>query len=395
MLRVIVDVTPITAKPSGVGLYVTNLIYYLYLLQTRENFQLNIFYQPSLKNWLKQDSNFPELLDQFDNFELTQQCFFFPYPVRISNWLLNNLPQTFPLLLDKSLQKYQIFHGTNFTVYPDRFTLKVMTLYDLTFLKYPQYVDSVVAKYYRRVQQCLQWTDLVITISESSKQDVIKYLNISPEKIFVTPLASRYSVNYLASANITQLQSQVNYNFDIPYLLFVSTIEPRKNIITLIQAFNYLKAQYKIEHNLILIGKKGWKYQEIFSAIAKSPYNKNIIHLDYLSDQLVALFYKLATVFIYPSYYEGFGLPVLEAMTLGTPVICSNTSSLPEVVGNAAIQFNSNNFLELADAIREVINNSQLQQDLVTKGYQQASNFSWEKTAKKTLDAYRYITKSS
>lgn len=392
MLKVIVDVTPITAKPSGVGLYVTNLIYYLYLLQQRENFQLNIFYQPSLKNWLKQDSNFPELLDQFNNFELTQQCFFFPYPVRVSNWFINNFPQIFPLLLDKSLQKYQIFHGTNFTVYPDRFTLKVMTLYDLTFLKYPQYVDSVVAKYYRRVRQCLQWTDLVITISESSKQDVIKYLGISPEKIFVTPLASRYSVNYLAQENTAQLQSQVNYNFDIPYLLFVSTIEPRKNIITLIQAFNYLKAQYKIEHNLILIGKKGWKYQEIFNAIAKSPYNKNILHLDYLSDQLVALFYKLATVFIYPSYYEGFGLPVLEAMTLGTPVICSNTSSLPEVVGNAAIQFNPNNFLELADAIREVINNNQFQQDLVTKGYQQANNFSWEKTAKKTLDAYRYIS---
>lgn len=383
MLKVIVDITPITAKPSGVGLYVTNLIEHLYSLQESEQFELGIFYQPSLKNWLQRDFTFPKLRSSLE------QRFFFPYPVRVSNWLLNNFPQIFPLLLDKPLQNEGVFHGTNFTVYPDRPTLKVMTLYDLTFLRYPQYIDSVVAKYSRRVRQCLQWTDLIITISESTKQDAIKYLGISSEKIFVTPLASRYDIDYLKQEDIAQLQAQVNYNFEIPYLLFVSTIEPRKNIITLIQAFNYLKEKYQIEHNLILIGKKGWKYQGIFDAIANSAYNKYIYHLDYLSDELVALFYKLATVFVYPSHYEGFGLPVLEAMKLGTPVICSNTSSLPEVVGDAGIQINPDNFLELADAIREVINNSQLQQNLVAKGYQQGSNFSWEKTAQKTLDVYR------
>jgi glycosyltransferase involved in cell wall biosynthesis len=393
MLKVIVDATPITAKPSGVGLYVTNLIKHLYLLQQSEQFRLGIFYQPSLKNWLKKDFSWPNLPSSDENFAECEEssCFFFPYPVRVSNWFLKNFPQVFPLLLDKSLQDYQIFHGTNFTVYCDRSTLKVITLYDLTFLKYPQYIDRVVAQYNQRVRQCLQWTDLIITISESTKQDAIKYLGVSPEKIFVTPLASRYDVNYLQQEEIAELQTQVNYNFEIPYLLFVSTIEPRKNIITLIQAFNYLKEKYRIEHNLVLIGKKGWKYQEIFNAIANSPYNNYIHHLDYLSDKLVALFYKLATVFVYPSHYEGFGLPVLEAMTLGTPVICANTSSLPEVVGDAGIQINPNKPLELADAIREVINNSQLQQNLVTKGFQQASNFSWEKTAQKTLEAYRKL----
>lgn len=384
MLKVIVDATPITAKPSGVGLYVANLIQHLYELQQSEQFELGIFYQPALKNWLKKKS-YPDLVKGYE------KSFFFPYPVRVSNWLLNNFPQVFPLLLDRPLKDYDLFHGTNFTVYNDRSTRKVITLYDLTFLKYPQYVDRVVAQYDRRVRLCLQWTDLIITSSESTKQDAIKYLKIDPEQIFVTPLASRYSANYLDRYDLTALKAAVDYNFEIPYLLFVSTIEPRKNIVTLIKAFNYLKEKYRIEHNLVLIGKKGWRYENIFDAIANSAYNNHIYHLDYLSDELVALFYKLAQVFVYPSHYEGFGLPVLEAMTLGTPVVCANTSSLPEVVGDAGLQINPDEPLELAKAIWLIISSSDLQQDLIAKGDRQATNFSWEKTAQKTLQAYRTL----
>ena len=293
--------------------------------------------------------------------------------------------------MDRGLKDYDLFHGTNFTVYSDRSTQKVMTLYDLTFLRYPQYIDRVVARYYQRVRQCLQWTDLVIAISESTKQDAIEYLKIAPEKIVVTPLASRYSSDYLDSYDLTALKATVDYNFEVPYLLFVSTIEPRKNLITLIKAFNYLKEKYHIEHNLVLIGKKGWRYQGIFDAIAKSAYNNYIYHLDYLSDELVALFYKLAQVFVYPSYYEGFGLPVLEAMTLGTPVVCANTSSLPEVIGDAALQIDPDDPIELAEAIWQIINSTQLQQSLIAKGDRQATNFSWEKTARQTLQAYQLL----
>ena len=259
-------------------------------------------------------------------------------------------------------------------------------------MKYPQYTDRVVAKYCQRVKQCLQWTDLVVTISESTKQDIIQYLNVSPDKIFVTPLASRYSQDFLDRYDCEQLKAQTSYDFEQPYLLFVSTIEPRKNLITLVKAFNYLKQKYGIEHNLVLIGKKGWRYQAIFEAIASSGYSQSIYHLDYLSDELVALFYRLATAFVYPSYYEGFGLPVLEAMTLGTPVICSNTSSLPEVVGNAAWQIDPNEPLELAEAIWQAINNTQIKQDLIQKGYQQAKNFSWSKTAIKTIETYHQLS---
>ena len=142
---------------------------------------------------------------------------------------------------------------------------------------------------------------------------------------------------------------------------------------------------------MVLIGKKGWRYQPIFQAIAESPYQKNIYHLDYLSDDLVALFYTLADLFVYPSHYEGFGLPVLEAMNLGTPVIAANSSSLPEVVADAGLLINPDESIELAEAILQVLSSSQLQQDLIIKGQKRAAEFSWEKTAKETLIAYSKI----
>lgn len=381
MLKVVVDATPITKKPSGVGLYVANLINYLAQEKTVE---LGIFYQPTLQKWLQRDLSLPDFLEK----ERSQSSVVFPFPVRLSNWVLNNTPRLFPYLLDSSLQSYDLFHGTNFSVYPDRHTRKVMTLYDLTFLRYPQYIDRVVARYNQKVRKCLQWTDTVVAISESTKEEAVKYLGIDPQKIWVTPLASRYSRDYLAGIDTNALQQQVTYDFSQPYLLFVSTIEPRKNIVTLIEAFNHLKKQRRIEHNLVLIGGKGWRYEPIFEAIVRSPYSKDIYHLDYLSDDLVALFYKLATAFVYPSFYEGFGLPVLEAMTLGTPVVCANTSSLPEVAGDAAIFVDPHQPLELAEAIYQIVNSSLLRDRLIQQGYQQSAKFSWATTAQKTVEAY-------
>ncbi|MEH2001630.1 MAG: glycosyltransferase family 1 protein [Nostoc sp.] len=385
MLKVVVDATPVDSKPSGVGFYVANLISALDVLQKEENFQLGVVYQPGLKNWLRGDFSFPE------SFKHYSQQYLLPLPVRISDLLL-------ALAFKPSLSYFEnyfgfpdILHGTNYSVYPCQNSLKVMNIYDLTFIKYPNYIDSVVKTYTERVKRCLQWTDLVLTISESSKKDIIEYLQVDPEKVYVTPLASRYYPNYLSEEIAQRLEKQANYDFSKPYLLFVSTIEPRKNINTIITAFNFLKEKYKIEHQLILIGKKGWNYQPVFAAIENCPWGNQIHHLNYLSNELVALFYSKADVFVYPSHYEGFGLPVLEAMTLGAPVISSNTSSIPEVTGDAAILVDPNNSVQLAEAILKVISDSQLRQELINKGKARAKLFSWERTAKETLNAYRTL----
>lgn len=385
MLKIVVDATPIDPKPSGVGFYVANLIYALDALQADENFQLGIVYQPGLKNWLQRNLSFPDSLKHYSH------KYVLPLPVRISDLLLALSWQPSLSYFEKYLGSPNILHGTNYSVYPCNHSLKVMNIYDLTFIKYPQYIDSVVKTYTERVKRCLQWTDLVLTISESSKKDIVEYLQVEPEKIYVTPLASRYHVDDLSTKTLEQLKYQSNFNFTKPYLLFVSTIEPRKNINAIITAFNFLKEKYKIEHDLILIGKKGWNYEPIFTAIENSPWKKQIYHLDYLSNELVALFYSKADVFVYPSHYEGFGLPVLEAMTLGSPVVTANTSSIPEVTGDAAILIDPNDPMELAEAILQVISDAQLRQDLINKGRERAKIFSWSRTAKETLKAYKSI----
>ncbi|MCG6134913.1 MAG: glycosyltransferase family 4 protein [Nostoc sp. LLA-1] len=385
MLKILVDATPIDPKPSGVGFYVANLICALDALQADENFQLGIVYQPGLKNWLQRNLSFPDSLKQYSHKHIL------PLPVRISDLLLALSWQPSLSYFEKYLGSPNILHGTNYSVYPCNHSLKVMNIYDLTFIKYPHYIDSVVKTYTERVKRCLQWTDLVLTISESSKKDIVEYLQVEPEKIYVTPLASRYHVDDLSIQTLEKLESQSNFNFTKPYLLFVSTIEPRKNINAIITAFNFLKDKYKIEHDLILIGKKGWNYEPIFTAIKNSPWQKQIHHLDYLSNELVALFYSKADVFVYPSHYEGFGLPVLEAMTLGAPVVTANTSSIPEVTGDAAILIDPNDPMQLAEAILQVISDAQLRQDLINKGRERAKIFSWSRTAKETLKAYKSI----
>ncbi|WP_263970717.1 glycosyltransferase family 4 protein [Leptolyngbya sp. KIOST-1] len=178
---------------------------------------------------------------------------------------------------------------------------------------------------------------------------------------------------------------------DRPYILFVSTLEPRKNVVRLIQAFDQLKTQHQINHQLVLVGQKGWQFEPIFEAIAASPWRHHIRHLDYLSDAEVAYCYQNADVFAYPSLYEGFGLPVLEAMTLGCPVVTANTSSLPEVAGDAALMVDPTSVEELAEALGRVIGDRALRQTLIERGYQQADQFSWTRTAKSTLAAYRSL----
>jgi glycosyltransferase involved in cell wall biosynthesis len=171
----------------------------------------------------------------------------------------------------------------------------------------------------------------------------------------------------------------------------VSTLEPRKNIKTLVKAFEILKQQYKIPHHLILIGKKGWKYTAILETIESSPVQNCIHQLDYLDDRQLVQFYQQATAFLYPSYYEGFGLPVLEAMTLGIPVITSNQSSLPEVTGDAALLVHPEDVDSLVSATRSVIDNPDLHRHLSQAGRERSLLFSWKKTALQTLAAYKSL----
>ena len=383
MFKVCLDATPIRDKPSGVGVYTLNLIKALDQLQESENFKLDIYFQPTFKNWLSGNFSANELIKTY-----SPHCL--PIPVTVTNALMK-FPNPLLAYFSRSLDQPDIVHGTDHFVYPNPKSRNIMTIHDLTFVKYPNYVPTIVKTYLDRIKNCLKFTDAIITFSENTKRDLVELLEIDPDKIYITYQASRYHKDYLSNQQIADLKVSVSYDFSKPYFLFVSTLEPRKNVIGLIQAFNYLKQHYKIEHQLVLIGQTGWKYQPILEAINQSPYRAEIHHLNYLTDDLVALFYTQAEAFIYPSFYEGFGLPVLEAMTLGAPVITSNSSSLPEITGNSALLINPNDSMELADAMLNVVRDRVLRDNLIVKGKDQASKFSWEKTAQATLNVYRSV----
>jgi len=386
MLEITIDATPIQPQSSGVGFYVTNLVHALTELSATEDFQLSLAYQPRLKNWLRWDFSLPDAIATYPRTNIL------PIPVRISNlFLAASDRKLVTAYFDYYLRSPTIFHGTNFALFPGKNSRKLITIYDLTFIKYPHYADAVMKTYTQKIRQCLQQADAAIAISENTKKEIVEHFNFDPDRIYVTPLASRYHPKYLSEEQAAKIQPSLAYDFSRPYILFVSTIEPRKNIINLVHAFNYLKERSKIPHNLVLIGQKGWNYQDIFGAIASSPWCEQIHHLDYLSSEAVALFYSQAAVFVYPSYYEGFGLPVLEAMTLGAPTIAANTASIPEVVGDAAILIDPNQPLDLAEAILKVLLDPQLQQELIHKGYQRAKLFSWQSTAQGTLQVYRNL----
>jgi glycosyltransferase involved in cell wall biosynthesis len=382
MLRITIDTSPILPKPSGIGFYVVKLLEELTQLVMDEAIAIEPLYQISLKSSLRGNFTAPQPLPNYPNLR------YFPLPVKLTN-LFVQYPKLFLPIVESACGFGDIFHGTNYTVFPLRHSRKVITIYDLTFIKYPHYSNAIVQAYADRVRQCLRWTDLILTISASSKRDIVEYLGFPADRVIVTPLASRYHV---ADSQKSAIPPTIGgYDLSQPYILFVSTIEPRKNILGLIEAFDHLKQTQKIPHNLILVGQKGWLYESIFDRIARSAHRDSIHHLDYLTDDQVADFYRYADVFVYPSHYEGFGLPVLEAMTLGCPVVCSNNSSLPEVAGDAAILVEADDGMAIADGIGRVVGDRALRQDLVQRGLVQAQGFTWRDTAVRTLEAYRIL----
>lgn len=386
MLRVTIDTSPILPKPSGIGFYVVKLLEEIAQLVTEQTAHPAIAFEPmyqiSLKQALRGNFAAPQPLPNYPNLR------YFPLPVKVTN-LLMRYPKLFLPPFEAMFGFGDIFHGTNYTVFPLRRSRKVMTIYDLTFIKYPHYSNAVVQAYADRVRRCLKWTDLVLTISHSSKRDIVELLGVAEERVVVTHLASRYSV---ADAGRREIAPTIaGFPLDRPFILFVSTIEPRKNLLGLLEAFDHLKKTQQIPHDLVLVGQKGWLYAEIFQRIDRSVYREAIHHLDYLSNTEVADFYRYADVFVYPSHYEGFGLPVLEAMTLGCPVVCSDNSSLPEVAGDAAILVDASEAMQLAAGIGKIVGDRAFRDALIQKGLLQAQKFTWRSTAEQTLQAYRSL----
>jgi len=278
-------------------------------------------------------------------------------------------------------QKLDLFHASNWAI-PKTKAKLVTTIHDLTFLKYPRtHTPHSVKTHTRHLKRAKKYADRIITDSESTKKDLIQYgipkdkitvIYLAPAKIF-KPLKDKQKLKNI----------KAKYNLKGPYLLSVGTQEPRKNLKRLIKAHSRLSRQYP-KLQLAIAGKFGWG--------DRSRPVKGVKLLGFVPDQDLAGLYSGAKAFIYPSLYEGFGFPVLEAMACGCPVITANISSLPELGGQAALYVNPYKISQIAEAIKVVLDlSSEKRQAIIQKGLIQAKQFSWKKAAQQTLDVYKEV----
>jgi len=268
---------------------------------------------------------------------------------------------------------------------------------DLSYLYFPEMFDK------RDLLQLRSWTAYsvskarkILTISNSSKDDIIKEYNVAQNKVVVTHLGIKETISLepqIYSMNILKAK----YGVSDKYILFVGTLQPRKNIARLIEAFSQIKKGKHLEAKdlqLVIIGRKGWLYEEILAKPKELEIEKDVKFLENINDDELVLFYKHALCFVLPSLYEGFGLPVLEAMQYGCPVITSNSSSLPEAGGEGALYVDPENIDDIAEKITKLISDEKLRSELIEKGKKQLEKFSWEKTAKETLAVLEEVAKS-
>jgi len=285
--------------------------------------------------------------------------------------------------------KADILHCPDYLIPPTLNKNIVLTIHDLAFIRFPEFnFDWFVKKYTGEVKKNVYISRKIIADSRSTKDDIVRFFKIDPAKVDVVYLAAESLFKKLPEKEIDK-NILKKYKINKKYILSVGTIEPRKNFITLIKAFNLIKQKKTgTDYKLVIAGRTGWKSEATYKEREKSPYREDILFTGRVPDQDLIQIYNQAELFIYPSLFEGFGLPPLEAMSCGLPVIASDTSSLKEVIGNAGILVTAGDESKLKKQILHVLENEEIKEELKGKSLVRSKKFNWEETASKTLDIY-------
>ncbi len=289
-----------------------------------------------------------------------------------------------PLRLD-------ILHSPDFIPPFRRDYKSVITVHDLAFLLYPHFLTEESARYYGQIDQAVRHADHIVADSLSTKRDIVNFLGVPEPKISVIYAAANAIYRRVEDQRLLT-QARAKYQLDKPYALFVSTIEPRKNLPTLLRAFRKLLDHYKLDVTLAVVGQRGWFCGEVFAVAEELELNDTVVFLGHVPLEDLVLLYNAARMHVHPSFYEGFGLPPLEAMTCGTPTIVANVSSLPEVVGDAGLLVSPEHTEGWTVAMWRLLTDDSLHQEMSQKGLKRAKLFSWERAARETLNLYRRMS---
>ena len=264
----------------------------------------------------------------------------------------------------------------------------VLTVHDLIGMIFPANLPPASRFYWSKwLPFAARFAHRIIADSDATRRDILRLLRVPPERVTVIQLGVDPRFQPQAQPAIEACRAR--HTLPARFILYLGTLEPRKGIDTLIDAFASLAHAHP--HDLVLAGKRGWYWEPLFDRMRKLGLADRVHVIDYVADDDLPSLYSAAAVFAFPSRYEGFGLPVLEAMACSAPVVCSNASSLPEVIGDAAISIRPDDTDGLARALESVLGDDRLRNDLREKGLQQAQRFTWEKTAQATLAVYRAL----
>jgi glycosyltransferase involved in cell wall biosynthesis len=269
----------------------------------------------------------------------------------------------------------------------------VVTVYDLSFLRFPEVYNRPNRVYLGTLTPpSLRRADRVITISEDSRRDVIELCGVAPER--VTPILLAADGRFRPASPEAVAAFKARHNLPERFVLYLGTLQPRKNIETLVRAYARLREQGSDDHALVVAGGRGWQYESIFELIRQLGV-ESFVHLPgFVPDEEQALWYSSATVFAFPSRYEGFGLPLLEAMACGAPVVSSSASSLPEVVGDAGLLVDPSDVEGWCLALRQLLEDEPRRKTLASAGRARAQTFSWHRMATETVQVYREVLQS-
>ena len=265
----------------------------------------------------------------------------------------------------------------------------VVTVHDLFFYKaYPfnKSLGLYLARYFNRAS--LKKADAILAVSQFTKQEILKTFNLNEDKIHVVYNGADTVPEDSEDAK-QALKSEYGIRSD--YILFVSTIEPRKNLLNLVKAYELLKERYSVKESLVVVGKKGWDYNETLSYIERSRFRDSVIITGFVPPYHLPYFYSNASLFVYPSLMEGFGIPPLEAMQCGCPTLTSNTSSLPEVVRHPEMMFDPKDIDQIVERSVRILNEPAFRDDNIKKGVENAKRFSWKKSAQQIISIYNTL----
>ncbi len=378
-MRIGIDGSSIISKRTGIG----NYTYYLIknLIQIDQENQYVIF----LNSYSKTIPDFPFLNQK----NVVVKKFKIPGPLLLNSWKYLNFPK-----INLFTGSIDIFHSPSSYIPPQGKGFKVTTVHDLYFYENYDKCDKLGGKFlYTTLPKQLLKMDRIIVPSFFTKKELMENLKIREEKISVIYEGvdpEVFNINY-SQETISGILKE--YCLPMNYILFVGTLEPRKNIEGLIFSYKRLQEILNNPPKLVIVGQKGWEYEKIYDLTLQLGLQKEIIFTGFIPQEHLPIFYRNALIFVYLSFYEGFGLPVLEAMLNKVPVIASNTSSISEITGNSCILVEPDNYYKVAEKMRDLIMSHKFRNDIRDKGFDLASKFKWEHTAKKTLKVYQDLMK--